>query len=142
MRRRPPRPSGNAFTLIEVCVALGIVALGILTAMTILISSLQQAATAKRDFMAADAAMSAVGFLNAGGTLSGDALVSYVDVGSYRVYPSNPVIPANTRLTTPHLRVTMTVKSKRWDPATGTHVAPKTSDPVELVTIVNLCPDH
>ena len=62
---------GTGFTLIEICVAIAIVALGILTAVSILAPALQWAGDAKRDFTAGDAALSAIAYLNSGQAMGG-----------------------------------------------------------------------
>lgn len=55
------RPTKNqGFTLIEICVAIAIVAMGILTAMSILTTSIRWAADAKKEITVVDATISAI----------------------------------------------------------------------------------
>lgn len=74
------RTKGNrGFTLLEVCIAIGIFAIGCLTAMSAMVPAVRWGADAKRDFTAADAALSAVECLCAGGTLAGGLFQGGVD---------------------------------------------------------------
>lgn len=56
----------NGFTIIEVCVAIGIVAIGILTALSILLPTVVWSHTAKNDLKVIDATISSIQDYNAG----------------------------------------------------------------------------
>lgn len=81
----------SGFTLIEICVALGVVAIGILTAMSILVPALRWAGEAKTDMTAAEAAITAVQkyTARAGGAVQYNASSIQMRVGPYMVLISN-----------------------------------------------------
>lgn len=60
----------SGFTLLEICIAIAIFAIGILTSLSVLVPAVRWGADAKNDFTAAEAALSAAEFLQAGGTLT------------------------------------------------------------------------
>lgn len=72
----------SGFTLLEICIAIAIFAIGILTAMSVLVPAVRWGAEAKNDFTAAEAALSAAEFLQAGGTLGAGNL--YLGPSTYK----------------------------------------------------------
>lgn len=74
--------SKNGFTLLEICVAIAIVAVGIMTSMSMLAKSLEWAGNSKRDLAVTEAVQSAVAGLRAGEP------VSYLSALGLYQYPS------------------------------------------------------
>ena len=64
----------SGFTLLEICVAIAIFAIGVLPSLSVLVPAVRWGAEAKTDFTAAEAALSAAEFLQAGGDLGTDCL--------------------------------------------------------------------
>ncbi len=80
--------SSNGFTLIEICVAIIIVALGILTSMSILLPALKWAGESRKDLAVVQAVESAIAYAEAGGTFDGvnaTNTVIYKNFDKYRV---------------------------------------------------------
>lgn len=109
------RSGASGFTLIEVCVAIAIVALGIMTAMAILVPALRWAGEAQKDFTAAEAALTCANYLCAGNKIPSDDVVITTHTMKFGPFVVSSGAVEEVTSSTPTL-VTITVYTRKWDP--------------------------
>lgn len=118
------RRGEGGFTLIEICVAIAIVALGILTAMSILVPALRWAGDARRELTVGQTMMSAMDDLNSGisylapGDVGEPSDKQYGALSAFAMIGGGTQLPANT-LYSP----VVFIKPRVWDPATSNYSA-------------------